>query len=257
MTNLSVNLNKIALLRNARSGNIPKIQDAVRIVLEAGAHGITVHPRPDQRHIRYQDVLSIAELLQNEFPQKEFNVEGNPFEGAYLDLIEKVCPTQCTLVPDKPEQSTSDHGWKPENIEKLKPIIKKIKKKESRVSLFMDPKPEWILQIGNTGVDRIELYTENFAKSFSKHAGEEKMKKEMKKEMEETTNTYIASAQVANKIGFGINAGHDLDRYNLHFLVEHIPEIIEVSIGHALICDSIFWGLEKTVKEYLVCLSPN
>ena len=244
MTKLSVNLNKVALLRNARSNNIPNLHDAARVSLKAGAHGITLHPRPDQRHIRYQDVLELADLLRSEFPQKELNIEGNPFEGKYLELVEKVCPQQCTLVPDTPNQATSDHGWNSfKSIEMLKPVVQRLKKKGCRMSLFVDPNPDWILELSGSGVDCVELYTESYAAAF-----------DQRDKVDKIGAAFAASARAAKKIGLGVNAGHGLNKKNLGFFLDMVPGILEVSIGHALICDAVFLGLEKTVKEYLACI---
>jgi pyridoxine 5-phosphate synthase len=238
MTKLSVNVNKVATLRNTRELNIPSIVHAATICLEAGAHGITVHPRPDQRHIRPDDVRNIAELLKK-YPNAEFNIEGNPFHG-YMDFIEKYRPMQCTLVPDEPSAFTSNQGWNltPENVDRLRPIVKQLKHWGSRVSLFMDadadPAPAKEL-----GADRIELYTEPYASDFLQRGSV-------------ATEPFARAAQRATAVGLGVNAGHDLSLANLSALVHAIPNLAEVSIGHALIADALEFGLADTVRQYLI-----
>ena len=245
MSKLSVNLNKVALLRNARTVGVPNLSKAAELSLSAGAHGITLHPRPDQRHIRFEDLYELAPFIRKNFPNAELNLEGNPFikEGRYMELAEEIRPTQCTLVPDSPKQSTSDHGWLPsKNREELEEAIACLKEKGCRVSLFMDPIPNQIEKLEGLGMDRIELYTENYAHSYDKAAREAVLAE------------YKASYQVAQDMGIGINAGHDLNRQNLRSLLEALPKILEVSIGHALVADAIFMGLEQSVKAYLACL---
>jgi len=240
MTKLSVNINKVATLRNTRNLNIPSIVHAATICLEAGAHGITVHPRPDQRHIRADDVQNIAQLLKK-YPRAEFNIEGNPFHG-YMDLIEKFRPTQCTLVPDEPSAFTSNQGWNlsPENMDRLKPIVKKLKDWGCRVSLFMDadadPTP-----VAKLGADRVELYTEPYAVDFINRG-------------DEAVEPFAKAAIAAKAAGLGVNAGHDLNLHNLHALAAGIPFLAEVSIGHALIADALEFGLADTVRQYLIAL---
>jgi len=242
MTKLSVNVNKVALLRNTRAIGIPSVVKAAEICIEAGAHGITVHPRPDRRHIRPADVNDLAILL-TQHPTIELNIEGNPFVGDYMDIVRKIKPTQCTLVPDTPDTFTSDHGWDViEDNQLLMPIIKELKDLGIRVSLFMDPDVLQIQCVQETGADRIELYTEPYAAAFNT-AHEEKVFESFQK-----------SAQMAHDAGLGINAGHDLNLKNLHKFCS-IPHIAEVSIGHALIADALEMGLANTVKAYLEQLS--
>ena len=239
MTKLSVNVNKVALLRNSRTINIPSIVKTAGICIDAGAHGITVHPRPDERHIRRSDVFELAEMLT-----VEFNIEGNPFHG-YMEIVRKVKPTQCTLVPDDPDAFTSDHGWDlSKHGSRLVPVIKELKDIGSRVSLFMDPDTTQIEMAKEIGADRIELYTEPFAKAFSEGNPEPVFQK------------FADAAQKARELSLGINAGHDLNLKNLGKFCR-IPGISEVSIGHALIADALELGLFNTVKEYLKVLSAT
>jgi pyridoxine 5-phosphate synthase len=241
-TKLSVNLNKVALLRNARTIGIPSVLRAAEICIAAGAHGITVHPRPDERHIRRQDVFELAEILQAA-PDVEFNIEGNPFPE-FMELVLKVKPTQCTLVPDSPEAFTSDHGWDlREQGEHLRPIIKRLRDAGIRTSLFMDADPDQIGLARAVGADRVELYTEPFAESFAR--GEK---------MDETLEAFRHAAEKAQSIWLGVNAGHDLNLQNLALFCT-IPNILEVSIGHALISDAIELGLLNAVRAYLKILS--
>lgn len=246
MTTLSVNVNKVALLRNSRNGTIPCPLRASALVLEAGATGVTVHPRPDQRHIRPEDVRAIAQLLKDSRWQKrEFNIEGNPFEGDYMTLVRDVRPTQCTLVPDAPGQATSDHGWDIQpHREKLKQVIDQLHQLGCRVSLFMDPDPMRIEQVPATGADRIELYTEAYAQAFAQ-GGEL---------LQITHEQYDHAARTAHELGLGINAGHDLNLHNLSTFVT-IANILEVSIGHALIADALELGISATVKAYLKAIA--
>lgn len=233
MTKLSVNINKFATLRNSRGGNNP---DVVKSALDAerfGADGITVHPRPDERHIRYSDVRDIKKKIST-----EFNIEGNCREEKFVDLVLEVKPQQVTLVPDAEGQLTSDHGWDTlKNKDYLANIIKVFKSAGIRVSLFVDPVPEMIEGAALVETDRIELYTESYAKNFT--AGKE-----------QAIAPYIAAAKKAKELGLGINAGHDLDLQNLRYFAEHIPGLLEVSIGHALICDALYLGFENTVQLY-------
>jgi pyridoxine 5-phosphate synthase len=233
-THLSVNLNKVALLRNTRLLGIPSVTRAATLCLQAGAHGITVHPRPDERHIRYQDVYDLAKIVTT-----EFNIEGNPKEQKFVDLVLATKPHQVTLVPDALNQLTSDHGW--DTIQEqsyLKDIITTFKNAGIRVSIFVDPVVEMIEAAKTTGTDRIELYTESFASLFAKG------------EKETAIAPYIIAAKKAHDLGIGINAGHDLDRFNLAYLKKQIPYLEEVSIGHALICDALYLGLENTIQLY-------
>ena len=234
MTKLSVNINKFATLRNARGGNNP---DVVKAAVDAqlfGADGVTVHPRPDERHIRYDDVRQIKKIITT-----EFNIEGNCTEQKFVDLVLEVKPDQVTLVPDALGQLTSDHGWDTiKNKKYLQDIIGVFKKAGIRVSIFVDPVIEIIEAAVETGTDRIELYTEGYAKQYA--AGER----------ETAVQPYKLAAKIAEDSGLGINAGHDLDLHNLKFLKENIPWIDEVSIGHALICDAIYLGYENTIQLY-------
>jgi pyridoxine 5-phosphate synthase len=238
MTRLSVNLNKVALLRNSRALGIPSVTRAAAIALEAGARGITVHPRPDERHIRTADVHDLAALLKAH-ADVEFNIEGNPFENA-LDLVRMVRPHQFTLVPDDPGQSTSDHGWDlARDGERLRPLIGEVKALGVRVSLFMDPVPAAMARAADIGADRVELYTEPYAKHFGSQRESEVLAQ------------YSAAARAAHAAGLGINAGHDLNRDNLPRFLSAVPGVLEVSIGHALIADALELGLEATVRAYL------
>jgi len=238
-TKLSVNVNKVATLRNQRPKlNIPSVIGAAQICLDAGAHGITVHPRPDQRHIRPDDVYEIAEFLREKYPKAEFNIEGNPFIE-FMHFIENVKPTQATLVPDTPGQATSDHGWDVQaSAERLLPVIRRIKEFGVRVSLFMDPKPEHMELAKALGADRIELYTEPYAAAFAR--GDKK-----------AAEAYAASAVRAFEVGLGVNAGHDLNLENLPPFLKQVRHVLEVSIGHALIGDALEFGLAETVRKYL------
>lgn len=239
MTRLSVNLNKVALLRNSRSLGIPGVTRAARIVLDAGAHGITVHPRPDARHIRSADVHDLAQLLKSS-PAAEFNIEGNPFEPPLLELARAVRPQQCTLVPDTPGAFTSDHGWNIErDASRLRPVVDELHQLGIRVSLFMDPLPEMMAAAAATGAQRVELYTEPYADAFGT-VDEAAM-----------VGRYAAAARSAQAAGLGVNAGHDLNRDNLPRFLSSVPGVDEVSIGHALIADALELGLAATVRDYL------
>lgn len=238
MTKLSVNVNKVATLRNTRALDIPSVLRLSRIALEAGAHGITVHPRPDRRHVRPADVYDIARTLREHYPDAEFNIEGNPFID-YLHFARDLRPTQCTLVPDSPEASTSDHGWDLSNPDpRLGRVIEELKSYGCRVSLFMDAVPEQIRRAAQLGVDRVELYTEPYATAF--RAGDPN-----------AVEPYAAAAQAAAEAGLGVNAGHDLNLDNLPPLVQRLPNLLEVSIGHALIGDALELGMAETVRRYL------
>ncbi len=237
MTALSVNLNKVALLRNARTLDIPSVLRAAQVCIDAGAAGITVHPRPDERHIRRQDVLDLAPRLA-----VEFNIEGNPFPD-FMALVRQVRPAQCTLVPDDPDQSTSDHGWDvPANASRLREIISELKSLGVRVSLFLDPDEGQVEAAADVGADRIELYTEPYAVAFAAGTPERALP------------MYQAAARRALALGLGINAGHDLNQLNLRTFLVSVPGVAEVSIGHALIADALFDGLAPTVRNYLACI---
>ena len=233
MARLSVNVNKIATLRNSRGGNNP---DLIKVALDCerfGAEGITVHPRPDERHIRYADVRALRPLLKT-----EFNIEGNPREQSFVDLVLEVKPDQVTLVPDSSKQLTSDHGWDTiANKNYLKNIISVFKSKGIRTSIFVDPNVSLVKAAALTGTDRIELYTESYAKDF-----------EFRKDL--AIAPFVLAAQAAGEVGLGLNAGHDLSLDNLGFFAEKIPNLKEVSIGHALISDALYFGLENTIMMY-------
>ena len=233
MTRLSVNINKIATLRNARGGNNPNVIQVALDCERFGAQGITVHPRPDERHIRYQDVIDLKKVVTT-----EFNIEGYP-DDRYMDLVLKTKPAQATLVPDKPDAITSNAGWDTlKNESLLREVASELKKNGIRVSIFVDPKESMIEGAKKCGADRIELYTEPYAANF--HI-----------DKEAAVKPYISAATIAHKINLGINAGHDLDLHNLKFLYQSIPYLDEVSIGHALICDALYYGLENTIQLYL------
>ena len=234
MTKLSININKIATLRNSRGGNNPNL---VKVALDCesfGAQGITVHPRPDERHIRYKDVYDLKSVINT-----EFNIEGNCQEQSFIDLVLANKPAQVTLVPDALSQITSNHGWDTITHQHyLKDIIIQFKEAGIRVSIFVDPEPKMVEAAATTGTDRIELYTEAYASQFHDNK-------------EGAIAPYIAAAKVAEQTGLGLNAGHDLDLENLNYFAVNIPNLLEVSIGHALICDSLYYGLEQTIKLYL------
>lgn len=241
MTNLSVNLNKVALLRNARPLTIPSVVKMGELSIKAGAHGLTVHPRPDERHIRRTDVYDLATLLKNH-PTIEYNIEGNPLESPFMDIIREVRPDQCTLVPDNPTQNTSDHGWNvAKDADKLKPIVDELKEIGCRVSLFIDPDIEQIKLVPQLGCERIELYTEPYATAYREGEGDESFE------------LYKQAAECAQSLGIGVNGGHDLNLENLPKFRE-IPNLLEVSIGHALTADALEMGYENAVKAYLKAL---
>ncbi len=248
MTLLSVNVNKIALLRNARQGDVPGVVNAARSALDAGCAGITVHPRPDQRHIRHRDVGDIARLLaQPAYKSKEFNIEGNPFLGEFMAHARQTRPDQCTLVPDDPDQSTSDHGWDlAKHLDRLTPIVAELKSLGCRVSLFMDPDIKQIELAPRTGADRIELYTESYALAHAQGGAA----------MEASYQQFALAASCATGLGLGLNAGHDLNLDNLGRFVT-IPGILEVSIGHALVADALGLGMAGAVKAYLRVLAVS
>ena len=236
MTKLSVNINKVATVRNARGGNNPNVLQVAIDCEKFGAQGITVHPRPDERHIRYQDVRDIRPVITT-----EFNIEGNPI-GKYVDLVLEVKPTQVTLVPDAHNQITSNHGWDTkENKGFLTDIIGRFKEAGIRTSIFVDPDEEMVAAAKETGSDRVELYTEPYAAGYAT-------------DRDEAIKPFIAAAQVARQVGLGLNAGHDLSLQNLTFFHRNIPWLDEVSIGHALVCDALYMGFDSTIKAYLACL---
>lgn len=233
-TKLSVNINKLATLRNSRGGNNPDLVKAALDVQRFGADGITVHPRPDERHIRYSDVRNIRKIITT-----EFNIEGNPREQKFVDLVLEVKPHQVTLVPDELGQITSDHGWDTiKHKSYLKEVIAAFKKAAIRVSIFVDPDPRMVEGAAFTGTDRIELYTESYAKQYA--AGNRG----------NVIAKFVEAARKAKETGLGLNAGHDLDLHNLKYFKQNIPWLDEVSIGHALICDAIYLGLENTIQVY-------
>lgn len=232
MTKLSVNINKIATLRNARGGTIPDVIKAASDCERFGADGITVHPRPDERHIRFQDVFDLKKVVKT-----EFNIEGYPSKK-FLELVKEIKPTQVTLVPDPPGVITSNAGWDTiKNNSFLKDVISELKSFGIRISVFIDPDLEMIENAVSTGTDRIELYTEAFVENFSE-------------DPEKAIVHYVHAAQTANKLNLGINAGHDLNLENLNYFFKNIPNLLEVSIGHALISDALYFGLENTLQLY-------
>lgn len=234
MTKLSVNINKIATLRNSRGGNNPDVVKAAVDIQRFGADGITVHPRPDERHIRYQDVRDIRKIITT-----EFNIEGNCTEQKFVDLVLENHPDQVTLVPDTLGQLTSDHGWDTiRHRDYLREMIAVFKKAGIRVSIFVDPVVEMVEGAAQTGTDRIELYTEGYARQYAKG------------HRNQVIVAYVAAAKKARELGMGVNAGHDLDLHNLKFFKQNIPWLDEVSIGHALIADALYLGLENTVQLY-------
>ncbi len=238
MTNLSVNINKIATLRNARGGNNPNVLQVALDCEQFGADGITVHPRPDERHIRYNDVVNLKPILST-----EFNIEGYP-QNSFIDLVCRVHPTQVTLVPDKPGQITSNAGWDTkENFDFLTDVVCHFNENGIRSSIFVGTDPEMIEYAAKIGSDRIELYTEPYATAY-------------KSNPQAAVEPFVKAAQVARQCGMGVNAGHDLSLENLRFLIQNIPWIDEVSIGHALICDALYLGLQETIKQYKDCLRP-
>lgn len=233
MVRLSVNINKIATIRNARGGNHPDLIKAAIDCERFGANGITVHPRPDERHIRYSDVGDLKEIVKT-----EFNIEGNPTRE-FIDLVIKNRPTQVTLVPDDPGQLTSDHGWNTiKHKDFLVDIISEFRRSGIRTSIFVDPDLKMIEGAKNTGTDRVELYTESYASNYENNP-------------EHAVEPFIEAAKLANELGLVLNAGHDLNLNNLNYFVKKIPWLAEVSIGHALICDALYYGLENTIQLYL------
>ena len=236
MTKLSVNINKIATLRNSRGGNIPDVVQVAKDVQQFGGEGITVHPRPDERHIRYQDVRELKPVVWT-----EFNIEGNPIPK-FMDLVLKTIPAQVTLVPDDEEAITSNAGWdtiKHENF--LKEVITEFKRNNIRTSIFVDPDPKMVEGAVETGADRVELYTEEYATQYAKgNPG--------------AIKPYIQCAELANQLGLGVNAGHDLSLDNIKFFKENIPGLLEVSIGHALVAEALYDGFEQVIQQYLKLL---
>jgi pyridoxine 5-phosphate synthase len=238
MTKLSVNINKIATIRNSRGGNNPDVVKAAIDVQRFGADGVTVHPRPDERHIRYNDVREIRKIIPIAIGT-EFNIEGNCTEQKFVDLVLETKPDQVTLVPDTLGQLTSDHGWDTiKNKDYLRDIIRVFQSAKIRVSIFVDPDVKMVEGAAATGTDRIELYTEGYAKQYAMGNKQQAIK------------PYVAAASKAKELGLGLNAGHDLDLKNLKYVKENIPWLDEVSIGHALICDAIYLGLENAVQLY-------
>ena len=237
MTRLSVNINKFATLRNARGGNLPNVLQAAQDCERFGAQGITVHPRPDERHIRYQDAKDLKSLVHT-----EFNIEGNPI-ASFRDLVAELRPTQVTLVPDAHDAITSNAGWDTrKHLDYLKEQVAFFHRHGIRCSLFIDPLPEMVSYAALTGADRIELYTEAYAHGYPHQP-------------EQAVRPYVLTAEAAIKAGLGVNAGHDLNLDNLGYFVASVPGVLEVSIGHALICESIYLGLENTIQLYLKVLN--
>lgn len=244
-TTLSVNINKIATLRNARGGQVPNLIQVALDCERFGADGITVHPRPDERHIRYQDVLDLRPLLS-----REFNIEGYP-DARYLKLVSEVLPEQCTLVPDPPDAITSNTGWDTvRHREFLSDTVARLKTLGMRVSIFLNPDPRLVEAAKRCGTDRIELYTGPYAEAFDRIRTEPEFRKA------HFEDTYIRTAREALAAGLELNAGHDLNLNNLPYLKSRIPELAETSIGHALICDALYYGLENTIQMYKRCLNP-
>lgn len=233
MTRLSVNINKVALIRNSRGGNLPDLVQVAKDCERFGAHGITVHPRPDERHVRYSDIPALKQVVKT-----EFNIEGNPTER-FMELVLNHPPTQCTLVPDAPDALTSDSGWNTiKEAAFLKDTVARLHEKGIRVSIFVDAEPQHVEGAKAVGADRIEFYTGNYAKKFVEHP-------------EQAVLSHVACAKLANNIGIGINAGHDLNLDNLNFYAKSVEGLLEVSIGHALVADALYLGLENTIQLYL------
>ena len=251
MTALSVNVNKIALLRNSRVGKGPDLVRLAEIALLAGAHGVTVHPRPDRRHVTPRDASDLAALLRRPaWAGREFNVEGNPFEGDWLEIVEAVRPDQATLVPDAPGQATSDHGFDlPADLPRLRPVVERLKSAGCRVSLFMDPDPAAVARAAECGADRVELYTESWAEAHARSDAD----------YERIKRRFADSAASAVAAGLGVNAGHDLNLSNLPAFVAAVgsAKLAEVSIGHALVGDALEHGLARAVGLYLAALRPT
>ncbi len=241
-TSLSVNLNKVALVRNTRHLGIPSVTRAATLCLAAGAQGITVHPRPDERHIRAHDVHDLAALLARDWPAVEFNIEGNPFQNL-MSFVRALRPHQATFVPDTETQSTSDHGWTfPDDAERLRPLIAEARALGVRVSLFMDPEPSMMAAAQAVGADRVELYTERYAASRGTP------------EADAVLQRYVDTARAAQAVGLELNAGHDLSRENLTEFLRAVPGVLEVSIGHAFVADALELGYAATMADYLRCI---
>ena len=239
MTKLSVNINKIATLRNARGGNQPNVTQVAKDMQSFGAQGITVHPRPDERHITYKDVYELPEVITT-----EFNIEGNPIPK-FVDLVCSVNPDQVTLVPDAPDAITSNAGWDTvKNRAFLQEIIQEFKSKGIRTSIFLDADVAQVEAAVKTGTDRIELYTESYAKGFSH-------------DPQKAIAPFVAAAKKAQEVGLGLNAGHDLSLENIQFFAQNIPDLLEVSIGHALVCESLYFGFENVINQYIAKLSSH
>lgn len=241
MTKLSVNVNKIALLRNTRTIGIPSVVRAAEICLDAGAAGITVHPRPDERHIRASDVFELLPVIERFKKSRpvEFNIEGNPLEGRFFDIVRRACPDQVTLVPDSPDQSTSDHGWDLEkNVAVLTPIVAELKALGCRVSLFVDYDTKAMKNAKVLGADRVELYTEPYAAAASRG------------QASSIVHEFARAAAAAKDAGLGVNAGHDLNLLNLGIFLRNVPNVLEVSIGHALVAEALEMGLAAVVRAY-------
>ena len=237
MIKLSVNINKIATLRNARGSNIPNLVNVTKDIELFGANGITIHPRPDERHIKYSDVYELSKTVKS-----EFNIEGNPIPK-FIELVLMVKPDQVTLVPDGIDDITSNSGWNTKkHLNFLKKTIDTFKSRGIRTSIFLDPIPEMVKYARETGTDRIELYTEKYAKNFNKSC-------------EDNIKPYIEAANLAHELNLGLNAGHDLNLNNIEYFKNNIPNLKEVSIGHALICESLYNGLQKTISSYLKILN--
>jgi pyridoxine 5-phosphate synthase len=244
-TALSVNLNKVALVRNTRHLGIPSVSRAAALCLQAGAQGITVHPRPDARHIRTDDVRDLHRLLRQDWPQAEFNIEGNPFHNL-MEFVRELRPHQCTFVPDSEGQFTSDHGWNLRaDAERVRPLIAEAKSLGVRVSLFMDAEPEAMALAKAVGADRIELYTEPYAAAWGTAQQGEQLRR------------FAAAARAAQDVGLGVNAGHDLNRANLTDFLRAAPGVLEVSIGHALVSDALELGYAAAVREYLAAIERS
>lgn len=239
MTNLSVNINKIATLRNSRGENLPNLEKVAMDCEAMGADGITVHPRPDERHIKYADVYTLRPLVKT-----EFNIEGYPSKE-FIDLVLKVKPAQVTLVPDAPDALTSSAGWNvADNMEFLTGVVDRFREAGIRTSIFVDPDVETIRFAAKTGADRVELYTKPYADAFPRNP-------------EEAVAPYVKASEAAHDVGLGVNAGHDLNLENLAWFRQHLPYLNEVSIGHALICDAIYLGLAETIARYKACLKKH
>ncbi len=239
MTNLSININKVATLRNARGENMPDVAKFAGNCEAFGAQGITVHPRPDERHIRRQDLFDLKNVITT-----EFNIEGYPGEE-FMNLVLTIKPEQVTLVPDKPDQLTSNHGWDVEaNFDLLTEVVERLQQAGIRTSIFVDPDPEVIRLAAKTGADRVELYTKAYADNYAK-------------DPEAAVTPYVIASKVAHSVGLGVNAGHDLNLVNLRYFHEQLPYLDEVSIGHAVICDALYLGISETIRQYRECLNTE